>query len=82
MSEAQVKELFAPFGSIKSLVIFTNNIGQYGFVCYEDPKGKDMNYGPNCVNKAIEALMNREMTPGPTGLKLYVRHALNKQQRE
>jgi len=26
--------------------------------------------------------MNREMTPGPEGLKLYVRHALNKSQRE
>jgi hypothetical protein len=47
-----------------------------------DPTGKDNTYGPNCVNKAIEALMNREMTPGPDGLKLYVRHALNKSQRE
>mgnify|MGYP003757084597 CR=1 FL=1 len=82
MSEAQVKELFEPFGTIKSLVIFKNDIGQYGFVCYEDKDGKDKMYGPQCVTKAIEQLMNREMTPGPNGLKLYVRHALNKSQRE
>lgn len=82
MSEAQVKELFKPFGDIKSLVIFSNEIGKYGFVCYEDKDGKDKNYGPACVNKAIDALMGREMTPGPDGLKLYVRQALNKTQRE
>jgi hypothetical protein len=82
MKEDQVKELFAPFGSIKSLVIFKNDIGQYGFVCYDDPNNKDKSYGPACVNKAIDALMNREMTPGADGLKLYVRHALSKSQRE
>lgn len=81
MTEAKVKELFAPFGTIKSLVVFKNDIGQYGFVCYDDPSGKDKAYGPECVNKAIEALMGREMSPGPDGLKLYVRHALSKQQR-
>lgn len=82
MTEAQVKELFKPFGDIKSLVIFSNEIGKYGFVCYEDKTGKDKTYGPACVNKAIDALMGREMTPGPDGLKLYVRHALSKAQRE
>jgi hypothetical protein len=75
MTEAQVKEIFAPFGTIKSLVIFKNDIGQYGFVCYEDKDGKDKTYGPQCVNKAIESLMNRDMG---NGLKLYVRHALSK----
>jgi len=63
-------------------VIFKNEIGQYGFVCYDDEKNKDKTYGPACVNKAIDALMNREMTPGADGLKLYVRHALSKSQRE
>merc|ERR1712127_153391 len=82
MNETQVKELFAPFGAIKSLVIFKNDIGQYGFVCFGDPDNKDKTYGPACVNKAIDALMNREMTPGADGLKLYVRHALGKSQRE
>ena len=75
MKEDQVKDLFKPFGEIKSLVILKNEIGQYGFVCYDDPKGKDKTYGPNCVNKAIESLMNRDMG---NGLKLYVRHALSK----
>jgi polyadenylate-binding protein len=39
MTEDNVKALFAPFGDIKSLVLFKNNIGQYGFVCYEDKNG-------------------------------------------
>jgi len=82
MTNEAVTALFAPFGTIKSLVVEKGQIGKYGFVCYMDPTGKDNTYGPTCVNKAIEALMNREMTPGPDGLKLYVRHALNKSQRE
>ena len=65
MKEDQIKELFKPFGEIKSLVVLKNEIGQYGFVCYDDPTGKDKTYGPKCVNTAIEQLMNREMTPGP-----------------
>jgi RNA recognition motif-containing protein len=82
MNETQVKELFAPFGHIQSLIMFKHDIGQYGFVCFGDPANKDKTYGPACVNKAIDALMNREMTPGADGLKLYVRHALSKSQRE
>lgn len=78
MTDDQVKALFDPFGTIKSLKTFSNEMGKYGFVCYDDATNKDKTYGPACVNKAIEALMDREMTPGPDGLKLYVRHALNK----
>lgn len=79
MKQDDVKAIFAPFGAIKSLVLFNNEIGQYGFVCYDDPTGKDKMYGPKCVNDAIESLLNRDMG---NGLKLYVRHALSKQQRE
>jgi len=38
-SDSQVKELFAPFGEIKSLVLNKNDMGQFGFVCYDDPQG-------------------------------------------
>lgn len=79
MTQEEVKNIFEPFGTIKSLVLFNNEIGQYGFVCYDDPSGKDKMYGPKCVNEAIEQLLNRDMG---NGLKLYVRHALSKQQRE
>lgn len=79
MTQEEVKNIFEPFGTIKSLVLFNNEIGQYGFVCYDDPTGKDKCYGPKCVNEAIEQLLNRDMG---NGLKLYVRHALSKQQRE
>lgn len=79
MSEDDVKAIFSPFGEIKSLVVLEKEgMGKYGFVCYEDPKGQDKEYGPACVNKAIEELLNRDMG---NGLKLYVRPALNKQQR-
>ena len=83
MSEADVHELFKPFGSIMKLVLFQHKeLGRYGFCCYQDPDGKDNTYGPACVQKAIDALSGREMTPGPDGLKLYIRPALNKSQRE
>mgnify|MGYP001125545055 CR=1 FL=1 len=56
MSEVQVKAIFEPFGNIKSLVLMKNDIGQFCFVCYDDPKGVSKEYGPECANKAIESL--------------------------
>jgi len=79
MKEEDVRAIFSPFGEIKSLIMFQNEIGQFGFVCYDDPNNKDKMYGPECVNKALEALLNRDMG---NGLKLYVRQALSKSQRE
>jgi len=79
MKEEDVKNIFLPFGTIKSLVLFSNEIGQFGFVCFDDPNNKDKLYGPKCVNDALEALLNRDMG---NGLKLYVRQALSKSQRE
>jgi len=49
MSDENVKALFAPFGNIKSLVLQKNEIGQFGFVCFDDPEGKDKEYGPKCA---------------------------------
>jgi len=37
MKEEDVKNIFAPFGHIKSLVMFQNEIGQFGFVCFKQP---------------------------------------------
>jgi RNA recognition motif-containing protein len=80
MNEEQVKEIFKPFGHIKSLVVLEKEgMGKYGFVCYEDPAGQDKQYGPTCVNKALEELLNRDMG---NGLKLYVRPALSKAARD
>lgn len=56
MTDAQVKEIFAPFGTIKSLALYKNDIGQYGFVCYDDKDGKNKEYGPECCQKAIQEL--------------------------
>lgn len=55
-----------------------NDIGQFGFICYDDPKGTSKEYGPNCARKAIEGLNNTDMEE----LKLYVRPALKKADRE
>lgn len=57
----QVREMFEAFGHIKSLVLMKNNIGQFGFVCYEDPKGLNKEYGPECAMKAIENLSGRDI---------------------
>ena len=57
-TEEQIKALFAPFGNIKSCITTKNNEiqGQFGFVCYEDPK--DKMHGPKAVNAACEKLMD------------------------
>lgn len=78
-TDAEIKAMFAAFGNIKSLVLLKNEIGQYGFVCYDDPKGVSKEYGPECAAKAIEGLNGNEMG---NELKLYVRHAMKKSDRE
>lgn len=86
MTDAQVKEIFAPFGTIKSLALFKNEVigGQYGFVCYDDKDGTNKEYGPECCQNAISALNNRVMGKDAKGneMKLYVRHALKKAERQ
>ena len=49
MSDTDVKALFAEFGNIKSLVLQKNDIGQFGFVCYDDPDNVNKEYGPECA---------------------------------
>lgn len=70
--------MFAPFGHIKSLVLQSNNIGQFGFVCYDDPEGVNKEYGPEKASNAINELNGREMG---NGVKLVVKHALKKAER-
>ena len=45
-SEDELRKLFEPFGTIKSIAIRTNSIGTFGFVCYDDPRGVNKEYGP------------------------------------
>lgn len=70
--------MFSTYGNIKSLVMMQNDIGQFGFICYDDPKGRSREYGPQCAQKAIEALNESEVGEH----KLYIRHALKKADRE
>lgn len=79
MSKDEVVQLFAPFGNIKSTVLFKNEIGQFGFVCFDDPKQLSKEYGPECASKAIEALHDREVAKD---IKLFLRPALKKADRE
>lgn len=71
--------MFEPYGTIKSLVVQQNDLGKYGFVCYEDESQKNKNYGAEAVNKAINALNDKDLG---NGQKLYVRYFLKKPQRE
>ena len=75
MDDAAVKALFEAYGNIKSLVLQKNDIGQFGFVCFDDPMGADREYGPKCAQAAIEGLQGKMMA---NGLKLYVRAAMKK----
>ena len=76
----QVLELFSPFGNIISLVLKEHEtLGQFGFVCYDDEKGINKEYGPECAEKAIQELNDRDFG---TGLRLIVKPALKKTDRE
>jgi polyadenylate-binding protein len=86
-SQDQVREMFAPFGTIKSLVIYKNEKvenSQYGFVCFDDKEGVNKEYGPECCQNAITELNNRVVGKDSKGaeIKLYVRHALKKTERQ
>ena len=83
MNDNQVQELFAKYGNIKSLVLQKNEIGQFGFVCYDDVSNQNKDYGPECAQRAIDELNGKEDLPGMTNnMKLYVRHAMSKTERE
>jgi polyadenylate-binding protein len=49
LTDDKIKEMFSAYGNIKSLVLMKNDIGQYGFVCFDDPKGTNKEYGPECA---------------------------------
>ena len=38
MSKEEVEALFTPFGNIISIKLMKCEIGQFGFVCFDDPK--------------------------------------------
>ena len=80
--EDKIKEMFKQFGEIKSLHLMKNQIGQIAFVCYDDPKGINKEYGPECAQKAIDNLNGQELEGAQAGQKLYVRHAMKKSDRE
>jgi len=77
MKEDDIKKLFAPFGSIKSLVVLENDLGKYGFACYEDTDKKGS--GAEAATRAVAGLQEKDMG---NGQKLYIRHFLTKPQRE
>jgi len=79
MSEDKIRAMFSEFGTIKSLIVQQNELGKYGFVCYEDESQQNKNYGAECVNKAIGILNDKDLG---NGQKLYVRYFLKKPQRE
>ena len=78
-TEEKVFDLFISFGNIKSLVLQENNSRKFAFVCYDSDKGVEKEYGAKCAEKSIQELNNRDMG---NGLKLVVKHALKKSDRE
>lgn len=88
-TEGELRKLFEAYGSIKSLALRSNQIGTFGFVCFEDPRGASKNYGPECAQKAIDGLNGfdvssvsaSESSDGSAMSKLVVRHALKSSER-
>lgn len=92
MTDDEIKQMFAPFGHIESMVLSKNPKVQgvkYGFVCYSDPNKTtdsdptrpapvDPNYGPKCAQAAIEGLHGKKIGDN---LQLYVRAAMKKDDR-
>jgi len=80
--EAKLREIFGKYGTIKSLVVLkTLREGQdkevaFAFICYEDPKDKEI--GPRCAAAAVNDLHEKEFE----GKKIYVREALKKTDRD
>lgn len=74
-----MRDLFKPYGHIKSLVLQKNEIGYFGFVCFDDPGDKNKEYGPLCAARAIDALQNKEVEGDN---RLYLRHAMKKIDRQ
>jgi len=83
MAEPAVRDLFSPYGDIKSMIISKNDFGQWGLVCYEDKSGQDKMHGPEAVRKATEALSKVEFGKDQKGepIKMYIRNYLNKDER-
>lgn len=80
MSEGDINKMFAEFGTIKQMKVVQNDMGQFGFVCYEDPNNKD--HGPEAVKNAVENLNGKDMgEKDGKQIKLYVREFLAKDQR-
>ena len=74
--------MFEAFGKIKDTKIIRNDMGVFGFVCFEDPANKA--HGPEAVEKAINELHDKKAFTDKEGkeVKMYVKQFLNKEQRE
>lgn len=81
-SDEEIMDLFKPFGNISSLSVAQHDkVKQFkfAFICYDDPQKQNKEYGPQCAQKAIEEMNDREVAPG---VKLIVKSALKKAERE
>lgn len=80
-TEKDLRDLFEKYGDIKSLIVMkkAGKDGQekpFAFVCYE--KEGQPNYGPECAEKAVNDLHEKELD----GFKIYVQAALPADQRQ
>ena len=65
--EDKIKDMLKAFGEIKSLRLMKNKFGQIAVVSYDDPKGVNKEYGPECAQKAIDKLHEKELEGAPSG---------------
>jgi polyadenylate-binding protein len=73
MPESEIRKIFDDAGKITSFKLMSNDIGQFGFACYENA----------ITPKMIEQLSQREFSDKDGNkIKLYVKEFLNKERRE
>jgi hypothetical protein len=83
--EKKLRDIFEKYGQIKSCVRMTKEKpdgedSAFSFVCFENLSNPaDKEYGPKAAMKAVAELNDKEVAPG---VRLYVREALKKAERE
>lgn len=74
----ECKQFFNGYGHVSSLHFDKNDKGVFAFVCFGSEDPADREYGPRSAEKAVQEANDKEID----GLRLYVRPALKKGERE
>lgn len=78
--DEDIKALFEPFGTIKSFITSSNDIGKFGFICYENLDASNLEKIKDLNGKVMGKFTGQNQKEKE--LKFYVKEHLEKSQRE